>query len=381
MRVLIFNHAFFHISETFVYQQVKGMPDDMDVELLGFKIENEDLFPLKNKKYKVERAVNAIDKMLSRILRLHYKFSVFNTVAVKNILSKGRYDLVHAHFGFNALMIFPLVKLMNIPLVITFHGVDASSQMLKDERYKRSLQKMLAYASGIIVVSPHMKATLGLDKYDDKVHVIPCGVDADEFNVGVPLTEKNTITILHSGRMVSKKGVPDLVKVFAALSHQYENIRLLVIGEGPDLELSKQMSSDAREGSVIFLGAKPHAEVKRYMAEADIFVLNSRVGDKGDMEGVPVSLLEAMSLRRAVVTTRHAGIPYVVTDDADGLLVDERDDKSLSAAIERLINDTTLRKRLGEAARQTVVGRFTSLQTNQKISEVYRSVVKKNISD
>jgi glycosyltransferase involved in cell wall biosynthesis len=382
MKVLVFNHAFFHISETFVYKQVTGMPDDISVDLLGFSIENEQLFPLSNKKYSVKRVANVLDKAIvafrKNILGQRYSFSLFTKPAVKRILSQTKYDVIHAHFGFNALLIFPLAKLMNIPLVITFHGLDASPQMLQDNQYKDLLQKMLEYASAIIIVSPHMKKTLELENYADKTYIIPCGVDPDEFNIINRPENKNSITILHSGRMVSKKGVPDLVTVFASLSKKYNNISLVLIGDGPDLEASRQRSAQAREGSVTFLGARPHEQVKKYMADADIFVLNSRVGDKGDMEGVPVSLLEAMSLKMAIVSTRHAGIPYVVADGVNGLLVDEKDNSSLSAAIEKLINDAELRKELGESARRTVSEKLTSSQTNRKIADVYRNVTKVN---
>ena len=110
------------------------------------------------------------------------------------------------------------------------------------------------------------------------------------------------------------------------------------------------------------------------MSEADVFVLNSRVGKDGDMEGLPVSLLEAMSMQLAVISTRHAGIPQAIKNGKDGLLIDEKDNNALLAGLEKLINDAGLRKRLGEAARQTVISRFTDADTNKKIAAVYRGV-------
>ena len=110
------------------------------------------------------------------------------------------------------------------------------------------------------------------------------------------------------------------------------------------------------------------------MADSDIFVLNSRVGASGDMEGMPVSLLEAMSMQLAVVSTRHAGIPEAIDDGNNGLLVNEKDNDALGAAFEKLIVSEEFRKRLGVEARRTVVNRFTMKQTNQKIAAVYRSV-------
>jgi colanic acid/amylovoran biosynthesis glycosyltransferase len=378
MKVLMFNRAFFYVSETFIYKQVVGIPADIETDLLAFEITNENVFPAPNKKYKVKRTANTADRILTairkNIFQVRYRFSVFAHFAVKKILTRTRYDLVHAHFGFNALLMYPLAKKMKIPLVVTFHGIDASPEMLSEKQYKKRIKRMIDYASAVIIVSPHMKETLDLSNHAAKVHLIPCGADPAEFDVTRRSNQTGFITILHSGRLVSKKGVPDLIRIFSLLSHQYRNIRLFIVGDGPELELSRQLSDDARSDSIQFFGSRPHDEVKKFMADADIFVLNSRVGDDGDMEGVPVSLLEAMSMRLGVISTRHAGIPYVITDNVNGLLIDEKDHIALTSALEKLITDADLRKRLGESARQTVIDRFTIEQTNHKIEEVYRKV-------
>ena len=383
MKVLMFNHAFFYISETFIYKQVTSMPHDIDIELLGFEIVNEEFFPVANKKYGIKRTVNFIDRTLmviqKRILGMRYSFSVLTSIAVRKIMRQSDFDLVHAHFGFNALLIYPVAKLLKVPLVITFHGMDASPQLTTKRDYKKGLRKMLDYASAIIIVSPHMRDTLNLGGHLHKTHVIPCGVNPDEFVRDEHQDQNDTITILHSGRLVSKKGVPDLIRVFAILSHRFPNIRLNVIGEGPELALCKLGAEDSREGSIHFLGARPHDEVRRYMSEADIFVLNSREGDNGDMEGVPVSLLEAMSMRLAVVSTLHAGIPYAITNEVDGILVNESDNIALSAALTRLITNEQLRVQLGESARRTVVNKFTLKETVQKIADVYRATVSSKV--
>lgn len=380
MKVLMFNHAFFHISETFIYKQVTEMPPDVNIELLGFDFPHGHIFPLTNKKYRIKKSENAIDRALNvfrkRVLNIRYNFSLFTTISVRKILQESKPDVVHAQFGFNALQIFPLVKQLNIPLVVTFHGLDASPHYLNRKDYKTRIEKVLEYASGVIIVSPHMKDTLGLARYGAKTHLIPCGVDPNEFYPRETLANRNTINILHSGRLVSKKGVPDLVKVFSDLSTRMPDIRLNVIGDGPELGAIQQLAQDTR--AVKFYGSQPHEEVKKFMLDADIFVLNSRVGDSGDMEGLPVSLLEAMSMGKAVVSTRHAGIPEAVTDGVNGLLVNEKDNASLSAAIEKLIINPALRKQLGEAARHTVLNKFTIKQANKKIDGVYRKASSKS---
>jgi colanic acid/amylovoran biosynthesis glycosyltransferase len=378
MKVLMFNHAFFQLSETFIYKQVTGMPADVEIDLLAFEIKNEEKFPLKNKKYQVRRIGNVTERIFTAIrkyiLGVRYQLGLSAYDAVKNILEQTKYDAVHAHFGFNALLIYPLAKLFNVPMVVTFHGVDASPQRLKRKEYRNRVKNMLEYASAIIIVSPHMKDTLHLKEHAAKTHLIPCAVNPEEFRPEKQTNQTASVTILHSGRLVSKKGVPDLVKVFSSLSRKYNSIRLIVIGDGPELNQCKQIAKQADNSSIQFLGARPHDEVRKYMSEADVFVLNSRVGADGDMEGLPVSLLEAMSMQMAVISTRHAGIPYAITDGADGILIDEKNNGALSSALGKLIEDAGLRRRLGEAARQTVINRFTDAETNTKIAGVYRKV-------
>jgi colanic acid/amylovoran biosynthesis glycosyltransferase len=107
------------------------------------------------------------------------------------------------------------------------------------------------------------------------------------------------------------------------------------------------------------------------MKDADIYVLNSRTDDKGDMEGLPNSILEAMSMEKPVISTYHAGIPQAIQDGVNGLLVKERDNEGLAAALEKLIQDRDMRRRLGVEARKTIVANFSANSMETKIQSVF----------
>lgn len=378
MKVLIFNHAFFHLSETFIYQQVTGMPADINVELMGFDFQNENVFQLDNKKHVIKKSSNLFDRTLAFVLKRLFGIKpgigVFSRSAIKRTLKEIKPDIIHAHFGFNALLIYPIARSLGIPLVVTFHGLDASPHFLKNNTYLSGINDVINYASAILIVSPHMISTLSLSKLENKTFLIPCGVDPDDFNSPARAGNSKVVHILHSGRVVGKKGVPDLVKVFIVLNKEYPDTRLHIIGDGPELEFSKELAADATEGSILFYGATPHAEVKKMMGDADIFVLNSRTSDSGDMEGLPVSILEAMSMRLPVVSTKHAGIPHIITNGSDGILTEEKDNNLLFDALRKLVTDEPLRRQLGEAARHTIMQRFTVGQVNRRIADVYRQI-------
>lgn len=376
MKILVFNHSFFNISETFIYKQVTGMPQGIDLSLMGFSYLNEQAFPLTNRMFKVSRAVGATDRILTNLLNrlfgLRLGFSLVNYLRVKRLLTRHRFDLIHAHFGFNAIAIYPVAKALNIPMVVTFHGVDASPEYLDKKSYGEEVQKLIAYARSIIIVSPHMMDTLQLHRYKEKVHLIPCCVNPAEFLRPVSTVQSSAVRILHSGRLISKKGVPDLIRVCVSLSLRYPHVKIDIIGDGPELDLSKALAASAGTEAINFYGARSHGEVRSFMAASDIFVLNSRTGDTGDMEGLPVSVLEAMSMGLAVVSTNHAGIPLAITDGKEGLLVNEKDNEALENALEKLILDKDLRNKLGKAAREKVKEQFTIEKMNRRILEVYK---------
>jgi glycosyltransferase involved in cell wall biosynthesis len=123
---------------------------------------------------------------------------------------------------------------------------------------------------------------------------------------------------------------------------------------------AEAFTRDADLGGVVELaGARPHAEVLAAMAEADVFVLHSRVAGNGDEEGLPLAILEAMARGCAVLSTRHAGIPEAVAHGESGLLTEENDVEGMAEAWKQLAVDAALRRRLGQGARHAVEQGFT----------------------
>jgi len=379
MRIVIFNHSFFHLSETFIYRQITGLTKNIEAPLLSFSFANEEHFPTINKKIRLKKSVNIVDKVLSFVLPDRIKsrsgFSIFNYFKVKRILNQLKPDAIHAHFGFNAAMVYPLAKALDIPLIISFHGLDASPKMLKNEAYRNKIREMLHYASAVIVVSPHMISTLGLSAWQNKTHMIPYGVNPAEFTNKTPALNAGYITILHSGRLVAKKGVPDLIRVCINLIKKDYNLRLVIIGDGAELTVCKEIVEMAGCRNIQFLGAQTQDVVKTWMSQTDIFVLNSRTSETGDMEGLPNAILEAMSMRLPVVSTFHAGIPQAITNGVNGILVKERDNEGLEAALKILISNKTMRTEIGIAARQTIKDGFTIELMNRRIADIYKSVI------
>ena len=212
------------------------------------------------------------------------------------------------------------------------------------------------------------------------------GVDVDRFSPspsqspsrpaapGGPEGER-ALRVLAVGRLVPKKGYPDLLEAVALVSRTGRLVRCDIVGDG---ELETGLRADIERlglaGVVRLVGERTHQELAAAYRQADVFVQASVVLADGDRDGIPNTLLEAMASATAVVATDVAGIPEVVVDSENGLLVPAGDPKALADAVLRLADDPRLRARLGNAARGEVLARHDRRQCVQRVSELLAAV-------
>jgi len=379
-KVIVYSDSFFIVSQTFIYHQVKCLSEKYEVHLIAKKFENPhnyDLAPFM--KIKLIKPTKIIGRVAGKVMRTVYNseldIDVTTCRKLRRILKKDECKAIHAHFGPRALEILGLAKKFKVPLVVSFHGYDAS-RMLENRSYVEKLPELFDYASAIIISSMHMADNLNIDPDSEKVHYIPYGVNPEYFK-GLPgkSSRNGTTNILHSGRMVGKKGVPDLIRVFNELLTKHDGIHLQLVGDGDELNECKELVNKLGiEEKVTFYGAVPHETVKSMLNDADIFVLNSRKDKKGDMEGTPVTILEAMCMGKAVVSTRHAGIATVIDHGKNGLLAEEYANDELKKNIEKLIEKPELRKSLGREAEETIRRSYSISAMQQKIKNVFESI-------
>jgi glycosyltransferase involved in cell wall biosynthesis len=163
-----------------------------------------------------------------------------------------------------------------------------------------------------------------------------------------------SVLVLAVGRLVEKKGFRYLIEAAA----QVPSIRVVIAGEG---DLRSELERRARElgAPVAFLGSVERSRLTALLATVDIVVVPSVVDSAGNVDGLPNTLLEALAAGRAVVASRVAGIPDVIDDDVNGVLVPERDPAALAAAVRRLVDDSAARRRLGSCARADALARLT----------------------
>jgi colanic acid/amylovoran biosynthesis glycosyltransferase len=287
---------------------------------------------------------------------------------------RGRYDAVLCHFGPNGRRIARLRRagLVRGKIATVFHGYDMSRYLVTEGAH--AYERLFEEGELFLPVSEFWRARLfELGCPPEKIAVHHMGIALSKFPVPQRRAARDdTVRLLSVARLVEKKGMEYAIRAVAALRDETDRrIEYRILGDGPLREELEQLVRDLGVGdSVQLAGESDQAGVRSAMGSADIFVAPSVVAEDGDMEGVPVSIMEAMARGLPVVSTLHSGIPELVRDKVSGYLVRERDAFALSLALARLVADPRLRHRMGMAGRGIVERGYDLDELNDRLVDL-----------
>lgn len=305
-------------------------------------------------------------------------FVAAGMLAIWRLCRRRSYDVIHVHWPLPlALFGWAAQRARPAPVVTTFYGVEL--RWVKSTL--RVLRRLIVWAARrsarVVAISSYTASELR-ELVDVPVEVIPYAAAAAPPALpagAVPAPRAgHRPTILFVGRLVERKGVAHLIAALAGL--QTAGARLVVVGDGPERPRLESLAHETGvAGRVEFRGRVPDAELRRAYAEADVVALPAVHDARGDTEGLGVVLLEAMQYGVPVVASRAGGIVDIVEHDATGLLVPAGDAAALVTALDRVLGDPGLARRLGEAGRRRVVERFDWDAIVARYEAVYRGAV------
>ena len=263
-------------------------------------------------------------------------------------------QLIHAHWAtYPTTVAWVLGRVLDRPFGFTCHAHDIFIE-------RQMLARKIDDAALAVTISRYNVDWLSrhaTPKAEHKLKVVHCGVDLDK-NPWQP-NDRSTATILAVGRLDPIKGFETLIEALGLLRQRDVRFHCRLIGAGPMGDELRQFAHDCGVADMIdFAGAQPQEVVRGSMNSATVFVLPSQVADDGNRDGIPVALMEAMASGCPVVSTRVSGIPELIEDSRDGILVSERDPVALADAIQRLLEEPELRARLAARARVRIEHAF-----------------------
>lgn len=308
MKIAIITNKTYQNCETFIKAQIDQLPYEK-VQYWGFES------PFN---------ITKNESLLKRTKNKFFKKKADNEFVFLNDLKVRKIEIVLAQYGIIGTKVLSACKVLQLPLVVHFHGHDAVRKSVI-EKYGSLYKEMFDYEkSTIISVSTVMtKRLIELGCPEPKIRCNTYGPDSKFIELEPTFLKNQLISI---GRFVEKKAPHLTLLAFSKVVEKYQNIQLVMAGDGVLLDSCKDIAKALRiENNVLFPGRISPDIFREYLKESLAYVQHSIEAQDGDMEGTPVSILEASGAGLPIVSTFHAGIPDVIQHESTGLLGDEFD--------------------------------------------------------
>lgn len=288
--------------------------------------------------------------------------------------------LMHAHFGLHATLALPLARVLKVPMVVTFHGSDATEKDEYIQRlsvshrvYLRRREALKQEAHLFIAVSKFIKEKLLEQGYpSNKVVVHYIGVDIDTFQPDLSVPRESIV--LFVGRLAEKKGCEYLIRAMAQVQAVMPDVELVVIGDGP-LRLSLEHLAQEVLCRYRFLGVQPPEGVRAWMNRAKVFSVPSVTAESGDSEGFGIVFAEAQAMGLPVVSFISGGIPEAVAHGETGFLAVERDWEGLARYILHLLADDDRWQQFSQTGQKRVRTIFNLHSQTRALEDIYDKVL------
>lgn len=298
---------------------------------------------------------------------------------INNLVSNGKVEIIEAADWTG---ITSNIKL-NCPIVVKLHGTDTyfchldnrPVKFINKLREKRALKRADARLSVSYFVADVTKKIFSLS---NNFEVIPNGINLEKFSSDNSGLNKEQNYILYFGTLIRKKGLLELPSIFNEVYKVNKEIKLILVGrDASDIltkntstwEIMKSQFDKEALKNVEYIGSVSYQEINEYIQNAMVCVFPSFA------EALPVSWIEAMALRKAIVASNIGWAKEVIDDDLNGFLVNPKDHKMFAKKILELLNDSKKREDFGESARKKVERTFSIDIVARQNVDYYRKVL------
>ncbi|MFD3000888.1 glycosyltransferase [Pontibacter toksunensis] len=288
--------------------------------------------------------------------------------ALVSYIRRHNIQLVHCHLAWAGIAGRVAARLAGVPVIYTEHNNFSSYHILT----KVMSRLTLPLNDLTIAVSADAEQASKQVVAHHKLQLVLNGVDTVAFQRGTHATDlrqrlgipEDHIIVATVAVFRKQKRLDNFVKVAAGIATQNEKVSFVLIGDGPEkATVEEQAKQSGLEGRIYFEGLQHN--VKPYFEITDIYLMTS------DYEGLPIALLEAMSMACAPVATNVGGIPEVVEDGVSGLLSPAGDVAGLQEQVETLIHDKNRRLEIASYARKRIEQHFSMKKMVQELEAIY----------
>ena len=305
------------------------------------------------------------------------QFHFVEAIVLARLMKKRQCTHLHNHFANSAATVGMIAaNFMKIPWSFTLHGIsetDYPAGMLLREKLERA--DFVSCASYFM----QAQAMRTVDfKYWSKMHIIRCGVDLASMPLpqigAAQSSDASTVKLVCVGRLSAEKGYFGLLEVLARLAADGIEFSATIVGDGPSSDaVHAKVAEFTLNNRINFTGALSEADTLAEISRSDIMVLPSL------MEGLPVVLIEALAFQIAVVASRVAGIPELITEGQTGLLFTPSDWHDLEGQLRKAISDPVLRKSLGIEGHRRVTEEFDIEMVAHSLADLFRKLTAEKI--
>ncbi|KXI28155.1 glycosyltransferase [Paraglaciecola hydrolytica] len=407
MKVTFFLGQFPATSETFVINQIAGLIKlGLTVEVVALRRSSQLVNHAILEKYDILSKTRyllpenegdiSVSKFIKRLflisknifttkLWLAFDISRFGSLA-KSLLMPALYvsirepirtDVFIAHFGVVGIIANNLKKLHKLEgkLLTVVHGADISKKNILLQHEKAYLD-LFNSGTAMLPISQNWSQKLcDLGCPPNKIKINRMGINTEEFTfreLSLPLKKRPIIMTV--ARFTEKKGITYAIEALTILAAQSVEFEYWLIGDGPlKNELKTQIDNAELNTQIKMVGLKSQEELREMLKQADIFLLPSVTASDGDMEGIPVVLMEAMATGLVTISTQHSGIPELIENGVSGFLAPERDAESLAKLLMDIFNRSVDIEAIRINARNKIEEDFNQHKLYQELAKIIQT--------